>query len=174
MTTLNIMKKVILFLFFTLVYVSSSMAQDFKFAYFSYDSALKSMPDYGLALANIDKLRTQYDNEIKRAEEEFNAKYEDFLENQRSLAQSILDKRQAELQEMLQKNIKFKAEAKRLLEQAENDAYAPLKAKLNNAVARIGKEKGYAFILNTDGDACPYVDSTKGDDINVIIIDALK
>ncbi len=168
------MRKTILFLFFALVSVTTAMAQDFKFAYFSYDSALKSMPDYGLALANIDKLRTQYDNEIKRAENEFNAKYEDFLENQHSLDQAILDKRQAELQEMLQKNLKFKAEAKRLLEQAENDAYAPLKTKLNNAVKKIGQEKGYAFILNTDGDACPYVDSTKGDDINVIIVDALK
>ena len=35
-------------------------------------------------------------------------------------------------------------------------------------------ERGYAFVLNTDGDACPYVDSTKGDDISVIIADALK
>lgn len=167
------MKKTILFLFVAMLTLAAS-AQDFKFAYFSYDSALKSMPDYGIALANVDKLRTQYDNEIKRAEKEFNAKYEDFLENQRSMDAAILDKRQAELQELLQKNLAFKAEAKRLLEQAEKDAYAPLRTKLNAAIKKIGEERGYAFVLNTDGDACPYVDSTKGDDINVIIVDALN
>ena len=167
------MKRIFLFLFVAL-FAFAAEAQDFKFAYFSYDEALKSMPDYELAATNVNKLRNQYDNELKKAEDEFNAKYEDFLENQRSMAPAILDKRQAELQELLQKNLKFKEEAKRLLQQAENDAYAPLKAKLNAAIKKIGAERGYAFILNTDGDACPYVDSTKGDDINMLISDALR
>ena len=157
-----------------MLFALAANAQELKFAYFSYDAALKSMPGYGLALSNVDKLRTQYDNEIKRAENEFNNKYEDFLENQRSMAPAILDKRQAELQELLQKNLKFKEEARRLLQQAEKDAYAPLRTKLSEAVKKIGQERGYAFILNTDNDACPYVDSTKGDDISVLVEDALK
>ena len=152
----------------------AASAQDFKFAYLSYETAMKSMPEYAQAAENMEKLRTQYDNEIKRAEKEFNAKYEDFLENQRTMASAILDKRQSELQELLQKNLKFREEAKRLLQQAENDAYTPLKTKLNEAIRRIGAERGYAFVLNTDGEACPYVDSTKGDDISMIVADALK
>lgn len=167
------MKKTIVALLMAVVSFAAN-AQDFKFAYFSFDTALKSMPDYGLALANIDKLRTQYDAELKRAEKEFNTKYEDFLENQRAMDPVILDKRQAELQELLHKNLKFKDEASRLLAQAENDAYGPLKAKVREAVKKIGAERGYAFVLNTDGEACPYVDSTKGDDINILVADALK
>ena len=134
------MKRIFLFLFVAL-FAFAAEAQDFKFAYFSYGEALKSMPDYELAATNVNKLRNQYDNELKKAEDEFNAKYEDFLENQRTLAPAILDKRQAELQELLQKNLKFKEEAKRLLQQAENDAYAPLKAKLNAAIKKIGAER---------------------------------
>lgn len=167
------MKRIILMMAVVLSALAAS-AQDFKFAYLSYETAMKSMPEYSQANGNVNKLRTQYDNEIKRAEKEFNAKYEDFLENQRTMASAILDKRQSELQELLQKNLKFKEEAKRLLLQAENDAYAPLKTKLNEAIRRIGAERGYAFVLNTDGDACPYVDSTKGDDISMIVADALK
>lgn len=167
------MKKTVLLLL-TIFLAITANAQELKFAYFSYDAALKSMPDYGIALVNVDKLRNQYNGEIERAEKEFNAKYEDFLENQRSLAPAILDKRQAELQELLQKNLKFKEEAKRLLKQAEDDAYAPLKNKLNAAVKKIGAERGYAFVINTDNNACPYVDSTKGDDISMLIEDALK
>ena len=167
------MKKIFMLLFAAIISFAAE-AQNFKFAYFSYDEALKSMPDYETATDNIGKLRSQYDNELKKAEDEFNAKYEDFLENQRTLAPAILDKRQSELQELLQKNLKFKEEANRLLTQAENDAYAPLKRKLNAIVKKIGMERGYAFVLNTDGDACPYIDSTMGDDISVIIADALK
>ena len=167
------MKKIFMLLFAAIISFAAE-AQNFKFAYFSYVEALKSMPDYETATDNISKLRSQYDNELKKAEDEFNAKYEDFLENQRTLAPAILDKRQSELQELLQKNLKFKEEANWLLAQAENDAYAPLKRKLNATVKKIGMERGYAFVLNTDGDACPYVDSTMGDDISVIIADALK
>lgn len=167
------MKKIILCFIIAMTTIVAN-AQDFKFAYFSYETALKSMPEYATATSNVDKLRAQYDGEIKRAEKEFNSKYEDFLENQRSMAPAILDKRQAELQELLQKNLKFKDEAKRLLQQAEKDAYAPLREKLAATIKKIGAERGYAFILNTDGDTCPYVDSTKGDDISTLISDALK
>ena len=80
------MKRIFLFLFVA-IFAFAAEAQDFKFAYFSYDEALKSMPDYELAATNVNKLRNQYDNELKKAEDEFNAKYEDFLENQRTLAQ---------------------------------------------------------------------------------------
>ena len=41
----------------------------------------------------------------------FNSKYEEFLDGQRSYAKSILEKRQAELRELMEKNIAFKAEA---------------------------------------------------------------
>ena len=58
-------------------------------------------------------------------------KGEEFLDGQRTYAKTILEKRQAELRELMEKNIAFKAEATRLLQQAENDAYAPLKAKIN-------------------------------------------
>lgn len=167
------MKKTIIAIFTAMLALTAS-AQDFKFGYFSYEAAFKSMAEYATATTNIEKLRTQYDNELKRAEKEFNGKYEDFLENQHSLAPAILDKRQAELQELLQKNMKFKEEAARLLKQAENDAYNPLRNKLKAAVKKIGQQRGYAFILNTDGDVCPYIDSTKGEDINVLLADELK
>lgn len=167
------MKKILITLFMAIAAVSIQ-AQELKFGYLSYDAALKAMPDYSLAMTNVDKLRAQYDNELKRAEKEFNAKYEDFLENQRTMAPAILDKRQAELQELLQKNLEFKAEADRLLKQAENDAYAPLKKKLNDAIRKVGMQRGYAFVMNTDGNACPYVDSTKGEDISVLVSDELK
>ena len=72
------------------------------------------------------------------------------------------------------KNHQLSLELSRLHQPAETDAFASLKAKLNAAIKKIGAERGYAFILNTDGDACPYVDSTKGDDINMLISDALR
>ena len=145
-----------------------------RFGYFSYDTVLKSMPDYLMAQRNIDDLRQKYDNEMKRSEQEFNAKYEEFLDAQRDLVPSILRKRQTEIQEMMEKNVAFKQEAQRLLKQAEADAFTPVKRKLNEAVAKVGAQLGYAFILNTDGDACPYVNPEMGEDATEAIKSELK
>lgn len=145
-----------------------------RFGYFSYDEVFHTMPGYTIAKHNMDDLRAKYDAETKRAEDEFNVKYEEFLDGQRSFAPSILEKRQAEIRELMEKNVAFKAEAERLLQQAEKEAYAPLKRKINVALQRIGKAKGYAFILNTDSDATPYVDATMGEDITALLKESVK
>jgi outer membrane protein len=140
-----------------------------KFGFLSYSQALQSMPDYALAKENLAKLEEQFETEMKRAEEEFNKKYEEFLEGQQEFAVSIRNKRQSELQELMQKNMAFKQEARRLLKNAEADAMKPLHEKLKAVLARVGQQRGLAFILNTDGDALPYVDPAQGEDVTEVI-----
>jgi outer membrane protein len=140
-----------------------------KFGFLSYSQALQSMPDYALAKENLAKLEEQFETEMKRAEEEFNKKYEEFLEGQQEFAVSIRNKRQSELQELMQKNMAFKQEARRLLKNAEADAMKPLHEKLKAVLAKVGQQRGLAFILNTDGDALPYVDPAQGEDVSEVI-----
>ena len=142
-----------------------------KFGYLSYSKALEAMPDYAVAKKNLESLRAQYEAETKRSEDEFNAKYEDFLDVQKELDTPILRKRQSELQDLLHKSVSFKREAERLLKQAEADMYAPLRKKLDDILRKIATERGYAFILNTDGDALPYVSSLYGEDITTLVMD---
>lgn len=154
--------------------VAAPVEQSLRFGYFSYEEVLHTMPGYAIAKHNMDDLRAKYDAETKRAEDEFNAKYEEFLDGQRSFAPSILEKRQAELRELMAKNVTFKAEAVRLLQQADADAYAPLKALIDAAVQKVGKVKGLAFILNTDKGAFPYVNALCGEDVTLLIKENLK
>lgn len=169
------MKKFALFLFLSLLpFVANAQSAQLKFGYFSYQEALKAMPDYSIAQHNLETLKGKYDAETKRAEDEFNRKYEEFLDGQRDFAPSIREKRQAELMELMEKNLAFKNEAQRLMAQATTDAYAPLKSKLAAALQKIGGERGYAFIINTDNDAVPYISSLVGEDISTIVKDALS
>lgn len=166
------MKKLLFSILFALLPLLAGAQM--RFGYFSYEALLKSMPEYRQAQSSVDDLRQKYDSEMKRAEQDFNAKYEEFLEVQRDLVPSILRKRQTELQDMMNRNIAFKADAQRLLKQAEADAFAPVKRKLNEAVAAAGRKHGYAFILNTDGDACPYINPEMGEDASEAIKEAMK
>ena len=184
------MKKNLLFLAFALVALSASAQQSqaektqqpaavaaqpaWSFGYFSFEQVFHTMPGYAIAKHNMDELRSKYDEETKRVENEFNSKYEEFLDGQRSYAKTILEKRQAELRELMEKNIAFKAEANRLLKQAEDEAFAPLKAKVNEEAQKMGKEKGFAFILNTDNNAAPYLNAEMGEDITAALEEKLK
>lgn len=166
------MKKFILFIFLLALPLIASA--QIRFGYLSYNTVLTSMTDYQLAKRSIDDLKLKYDAEMKRSEKEFNEKYEEFLEVQRDLVPSILRKRQGELQEIMEKNIAFKNDAQQLLKQAETDAYAPVKKKLNEAVANVARERGYAFVINTDNDACPYVNPEMGEDATEAVKAAIK
>ena len=127
------------------LFILHSQAQ-IRFGYLSYSQTLQSMPDYSRAKNNLDALRK-------------------LLEGMNDFAVSIRNKRQSELQELMEKNMAFKQEAQRLLKNAETDAMTPLREKLSAALAKVAQERGLAFILNTDGDALPYVDSTQGEDV---------
>ena len=183
------MKKNLLFLAFALFALSASAQQNpavgaqqattaaqpvLRFGYFSFEQVFHTMPGYAIAKHNMDELRGKYDEETKRVETEIKSKYEEFLDGQRSYAKSIFEKRQAELRELMEKNIAFKAEAARLLKKAEEEAYAPLKAKMNAALQQIGKENGFAFILNTDNNATPYLSAEMGVDITEALKEKIK
>lgn len=142
--------------------------QSFTFGYLSYSEALKAMPDYAVAEATMAKLKEKFESEAKRSEEEFNKKYEDFLEGQREFPQSILEKRQSELQELMDKNVAFKEESKKLLDEARKDTFAPLHQKLQAILKTIGTNEGLAFILNTDDNAVPFVNAANGKDVTAL------
>lgn len=152
----------------------SGITATVKFGFLSYEQALKSMSDYAVTLSQIAKLKDKYDEEAKRVETDFNAKYEDFLDTQADMPKSILEKRQSELQELLNKNIEFKAESRRLLAQAEKDAFAPLHEKLQRALKVIGEQDGYAFIINTDNNACPFINPAQGTDVTQTVVRLLQ
>ncbi len=144
-----------------------------KIGYFSNEAALKAAPEYETAQQDLQRLREQYEKEMKRAENDFNAKYEDFLDNVNSLAPSIRRKRQTELQQFMEGNIRFREEARRLLRQAEKDAMAPIQQRVNNTVRLIAAEQGYDIILNTDSNAVPFISSVISEDINALVQTAL-
>lgn len=147
---------------------------DVKIGYLSYEQAMRAMPEYAIAQKTLASLTAKYDAEASRVKGEFNQKYEEFLEGQKDFPQTILQKRQTELQELLEKNIAFKEESKRLLAAAEKDIMAPLKEKLAGILSQIAQKKGLAVIVNTDSNACPFIDPQISEDINQAVADALK
>ena len=167
------MKHILSIILITLFSLSAS-AQMMKIGTFSYDAALHSMPDYAIVQKNISDLRAQYDAEVKSSEKEFSEKYELFLEQQAAMNTAIREKRQSELQIMMERNVAFRAESRRLVKQAEAEAMKPLKEKLDGVIKKVGEDNGYIIILNTDANACPFIQSSLVEDVNALIVEELS
>ena len=157
-----------------LVFLGVQAQENKTFGFLSYEAALQSMPDYAKAQQKIETLKAQYQAETKRVEDEFNRKYAEFLEGQRELPKTILQKRQTELQELMARNIQFKENSRQELAQIEKETLAPLKIRLIELLGQIGRERGYAFIYDTDTNALPFLNPAMGDDLNQLVRNALK
>ena len=143
------------------------------FGYLSYDSMLVAMPQYAIVRQQMADLRQAYETELKRVEDEFNQKYEAFLEGRAEFPRTILLKRQTELQEMLQRNVDFKRQGQEDLQRAEREALAPLRILLNETIASVARELGLALVVNTDSNACPFIEPMMGVDINEAVLNRL-
>lgn len=163
------MRKLTIAIFMVFACCVTAVAQQAKIGYFSYKAILEDMPDYVTAMLGVETLRKQYGEELKAASDEFNEKYELFLDQQSMLDEPIKQKRQADLQSLLDRNTQFRNESMRLLRQAEQDALAPVKQKLNKAIQSVGYSGAFLLIVNTDSEACPYIDSNSAEDVTAKI-----
>ena len=51
---------------------------------------------------------------------------------------------------------------------------APLKQRLANVLKQVGEARGYAFILNTDGNVAPWLNATMAEDCTETVKALLK
>lgn len=160
------MKRLFVFLF---VVVPIAVSAQIQFGYLSYSQVIKEMPEYDQAMRELQTLKAKYDEEAVRGEAEFQKKFVDFLQGQKDFPQTIMQKRQAELQSLMDNGVAFRVQVQGLLAQAEKDLVAEVQKKLNRVLLEIGVEYGYGFILNTDDNACPYINPVIGVDVTELV-----
>ena len=170
------MKRLLLSIFtmIALTVSAQEVVSGFRFGYLSYEAALQAMPEYAVVQKKMADLHQQFQAETLRVEDEFNRKYEEFLEGQREFPKTILQKRQTELQELMERNIKFKENSQEELSNTEKSLMAPLKIRLIETIGKIGRDRGYAFIVDTDNQALPFINPAMGDDVTQLVQNALK
>ena len=154
--------------------VAAAQHAEATVGYFSYGEIFMSMPEYNIAQKQIEELKAKYEEEAIRVKNDFNKKYEEFLEGQKDFPLTILKKRQTELQELMNKNIAFKEESRRLMAQAEKEIYAPLHKRIQELLNQTGAELNLTLIVNTDSDACPYINPARSINLTGLLKEKLQ
>ncbi len=123
----------------------------------STGTILPRMPQYIAMQESLKSLKEQYEAEAKKSESDFQRKFEEFMQGQKDFPKTILEKRQNELQMMLETNVEFRIKAQKLLAEAERSMLADVKAELAEAIAAVAQENGIGIVFDMDGDSVPYV-----------------
>lgn len=158
----------LLFILPFLLFCAISHAQ-IQFGYISYEQILKELPEYAQATQDLATLKATYEEEAKKGEEEFQRKFVDFLQGQKDFPQAIMQKRQAELQTLMDNGIAFRMKSQELIAQAEKDLMQEAHKRLNRALLEVGVEYGYGYIINTDNNNCPYINPVVGVDVTELV-----
>ena len=140
-----------------------------QFGYLSYERVLKEMPEYAKATQELSALKAKYEAEAQKGEEEFQRKFVDFLQGQKDFPQAIMQKRQAELQTLMDNGVEFRTKSQKLIVEAEKEMMQEAQKRLNRVLLEVGVELGYGYILNTDGNSCPYINPVVGVDVTEIV-----
>ena len=139
----------------------------------SSNAILPRMPQYLAMQESLKALRQQYEAEAKKSENDFQRKFEEFMQGQKDFPKTILEKRQNELQIMLETNAEFRIKAQKLLAEAEKGMMADVRAELAEAIAIVAQEKGVSIVYDLDGGSVPYIVSGLATDLTSAVMEHL-
>lgn len=158
------MKRILLTLGLVLAAIATP-AQSGKFGYIDYEETMKLMPQYAEAAKTLDIIQKEYAKEAERTDMEFYRQYMEFLHVQNNVSQTILLKRQKELQNLYDNGMRFKkamqdsvmAERERLLK--------PIKSELSQHIYNVGKELNLDYVIDLSSAGYLFINSTNSIDI---------
>lgn len=134
------------------------MAQNIKLGKVDKVAIFNAMPEKVEAEAQIKLLSDQYQKEYDLLRAEYNRKYADFqaMAIDNKTPGTIKERRMQELQENNDKIELFMKSVSADLEKKEQELIAPLKKKIDEAVAAVGEAGGYLLIYDVNDTKIAY------------------
>ena len=155
------LKKIALLLM--LVLPMSVFAQ--KFGHIKTQEILTVMPEYTKAQTDIQTMQKQYEEEMKRVEDEFQKKFTAYQQEQANLPKNIQERRQKELQELNERGMQMQQDAQQQLQQSWLQMLEPIAKKIDDAIKSVGQEGGYVYIFDLNATQIPFVNETLSTDV---------
>ena len=134
-------------------------AQNLKFGHINAQEIITVMPEFTKAQNDIQNLEKQLTAELQRTQEEFNKKYQEFQQAiaKDSLPPNIAERRQKELQDMMQRSEQFQQEAAQNMQKAQTELMAPISKKVEDAIKAVGEAENMVYIFDLARTSIPFV-----------------
>lgn len=170
------MQKLSIFIVLLFITVTGTVSAQIQIGYVDSDTIMKELPDAQDAQTRLDALIQEWNEELKKIEKEWKAKYDDY-ENQKLI---MSQQRRAEVEKelvQLENNIsdyrqkKFGVDGDLFKKQEE--LMKPVQNKVFNAINEVAKEMDLDFVFDRSGDIL-FLYAKEEYDITPLVIEKLK
>ena len=157
------MKK-LLILIAVILGVSTVSAQ--KFARINLQDVVMAMPEFEEMQKNLEAFGKDLQEQMEQIQVEFNNKLADFQKNQATMAASIKQMKQQELEQLQQR---FGEIAQQDFQKKQAELFEPVQKKAQEAVQKVSKSAGYIAVFDTSIQSLAYFDEAQLVDIAPLV-----
>jgi outer membrane protein len=119
-----------------------------KTAHVDVNELISKMPAMLDAQKQLEKLQGTYDAEYKTMAEEYQNKIKKYDQEASTVTDAVNQTRQTEVQDLVKRITDYRDNAQKELQKKEADLVKPLMDKIKASIAKVGKAKGYQYVLN--------------------------
>ncbi len=119
-----------------------------KTAHVDVSEIMTKMPAVLDGQKQLDKLSGTYDAEYKKMVEEYQGKLKKYEAEAATVTEAINGERSKEVQDMQKRIVDYRDNAQKELQQKESDIMKPLMEKVRASIQKIGKAKGFQYIVD--------------------------
>jgi len=146
-----------------------AVAQNYKFGHVNRNELIQAIPEFDSATVTLEKIRTQFENELELLQVEFNNKYEAYLKEMKNYTDLVRQTKEQELADYQTRMQTFQNNASRSLQDKQVELFTPITEKADKAIKDVGKENGFIYVFDTSIGQLAYFDASKSIDIMTLV-----
>jgi len=122
-----------------------------KVAHVDVNELMSKMPAMLEAQKQLEKLSGTYDTEYKTMVDEYQGKLKKYEQEATTVTDAVNETRSKEVQDMQKRIVDYRDNAQKELQQKEADIVKPIMEKVKASIQKVGKAKGFQYVLNSEG-----------------------
>lgn len=127
-----------------------TMSAQAKIAHVDVAELTSKMPAVLDAQKQLQKLSETYDADYKAMLTEYQGKVDKYDKEGATVTDAVNQTRQTEVQDMVKRINDFRENAQKELQKKESDLMKPLLEKVKASIEKVGKAKGFQYVLNSE------------------------
>jgi outer membrane protein len=136
-----------------LIFISGNQAMNAqaKTAHVDVSDIMAKMPAMLEAQKQLEKLSGTYDAEYKTMVDEYQNKLKKYEQEATTVTDAVNETRSKEVQDMQKRIVDYRDNAQKELQSKESDIVKPIMERVKASIQKVGKAKGYQYVLNSEG-----------------------
>lgn len=165
------MKKLIVILAVALLgFTSTATAQ--KYGHINAQELLIAVPGYEDSNKEMERYRGSKVKELQDIQATVQKRYTAYMANKETLSKLVQQSQEKEITELQNAAVEFEQSAQTKIQAKQKELMEPLLNNLQDAIKKVGKDNGYAYIFDITQGSVVYFDG--GNDVTPLVIAELK